>query len=51
MDQNLNPPWTLLRMVKALKFRLFIIPPEQNAIEMNRAIQMVNNMAMYQRQS
>ena len=37
MDHDLSPPWTLLNMVKALKFGLFIIPPEQQIIEKNKA--------------
>ena len=51
MDHDLSPPWTLLDMVKALKFRLFIVPPEQQTLERNKAFQMVNNNATYQRQS
>ena len=42
MDHDFSPPWTLLNMTllnmaKALKFGLFIIPPEQQAIERNKA--------------
>ena len=37
MDHDFSPPWTLLNMVKALKFRLFIIPPEQCTIERSKA--------------
>ena len=29
IDHDLSPPWTSLNLVKELKFRLFIIPPEQ----------------------
>ena len=36
MDHEISPPWTLLNMVKALKFRLFIIPSEQHTIERNK---------------
>ena len=35
MDHDLSPPWTSLNMVKALKFRLFLIPPEQQTIKRN----------------
>ena len=38
-------------MVKALKFRLFIIPQEQGTIERGKAFQTMNNRATYQRQS
>ena len=51
MDHDLSTLWTLLNMVKALKFRLFIIPPEQQTLKRNKAFQMVNNRATYQRQS
>ena len=51
MDHDLSPRWTLLNVVKALKFGLFIIPPEQHIIERNKAFQMVTNRATYQRQS
>ena len=37
MDHDLSPPWTLLNMAKALKFSLFIILPEQQIIERNKA--------------
>ena len=33
MDHDLSPPWTSLNVVKALKFGLLIIPPEQRAIK------------------
>ena len=32
MDHDLSPPWTLLKLVKALKFRLLITPPEEKII-------------------
>ena len=51
MDHDLSPPWTSLNMVKALKFRLFIIPQEQGTIKSGKAFQMVNNRATDQRQS
>ena len=37
MDHDLSAPGTLLNMVKALKFGLFIIRPEQHTIERNKA--------------
>ena len=37
MHHDLSPPWTSLNMAKALKFGLFIIPPEQQTIERNKA--------------
>ena len=37
MDHDLCPPWTLLNMVKALMFEFFIIPPEQQTLERNKA--------------
>ena len=51
MDHDLSPPWTSLNMAKALKFGLLIIPPEQRTLESNKAFQMVNNRATYQRES
>ena len=51
MDHDLSPPWTLLNIAKALKFGLFIEPPEQHTIERNKAFQMVTNRITYQRQS
>ena len=51
MDHDLSPPWTSLNMAKAIKFMLFILPPEQQTLEKNNAFQMVNNRATYQRQS
>ena len=51
MDHDLSPPWTLLNIAKALKIGLFIEPPEQHAIERNKAFQMVTNGTTYQRQS
>ena len=45
MDHDPSPHWTSLNMVKALKFGLFIIPPEQQTLERNKAFQMVNNWA------
>ena len=36
MDHDLSPPLTLLNMVNALKFRLFIIPPEQQTLKRNK---------------
>ena len=36
-DHDLSPPGTLLNMVKAIKFQLFIIPPEQRTLERNKA--------------
>ena len=32
-DHDLSPPWTLLDMVKALKFGLFILPREQQHVK------------------
>ena len=32
IDNDHSPPWTLLNVVKALKFGLFIIPPELHTI-------------------
>ena len=40
MDHDLSPPWTLHNIAKALKFGLFIEPPEQSTIERNIAFQM-----------
>ena len=37
MDHDLSLPWTSLNMVTALKFGLFIVPPEQHTIERNKA--------------
>ena len=37
MDHDLSPPWILLNMVKALKFGLFIMPPEQRTLERNQS--------------
>ena len=51
MDHGLSPPWTMLNVAKAFKFRLLIIPPEQRTIKRGKAFQMVNNRATYQRQS
>ena len=51
MDHDLSPPWTPLNMVKALKFGLLIIPPEQQTTERNKVFQMVTNRDTYQRQS
>ena len=51
MDHDPSPPWTLLNLVKALKFGLLVIPPEQRTIKRGKAFQMVNNRATYQRQS
>ena len=48
MDHDLSPRWTSLNLVKALKFRLFIIPPEQSTLERIEAFQMVNIRATYQ---
>ena len=47
VDHDVSPPWTLLNMAKAVKFRWFIIPPEQQTLEMNKTFQMVNNRATY----
>ena len=37
MDHDLSPPWTLLNVVKALKFGLLIIPAEQRTLKRNKA--------------
>ena len=37
IDHHLSPPWTSLKIAKALKFGLFIEPPEQHTIERNIA--------------
>ena len=37
MDHDISPPWTLFNMVKALKFQLFIIPPEQQTLKRNKS--------------
>ena len=51
MDHHLSPPWTLLSITKALKFGLFIEPPEQCTIERNIAFQTVTNGITFQEQS
>ena len=51
MDHDLSPPWTLLNITKALKFGLFIEPPEQCIIERNIAFQTVNHRITFQQQS
>ena len=48
MDHDVSPPWTLLNVVKALKFTLLTIPPEQRTIERGQAFRMVKNRATYQ---
>ena len=39
MDHDLSPPWTLLNMTMAIKFGLFIIPPEQRTLKRNKAFE------------
>ena len=51
MDHDHSHPWTLLNIVKRLKFGLFIEPPEQYTIERNKAFQMVTDGVTFQRQS
>ena len=51
MNHDLSAPWTLLNIAKALKFGLFIEPPEQHTIEMNKVFQMVTDRLTFQRQS
>ena len=51
MDHDLSPPWTSLTIVKALRFGLFIVPPEQCTIERNKAFQMCTNRPTFHRQS
>ena len=48
LDHGLSPPWTSNNISKALKFGLFITPPEEKIIERGKAFQMVNSRATYQ---
>ena len=50
MDHELSPPWTLLKIMKAIKSGLFTEPPEQCTILKNIAHQMVNDGLTYQDQ-
>ena len=51
MDHHLDPPWTLLNIMKAIKSGLFAEQPVQCTIGKNITFQMVNDGLTYQEQS